>query len=417
MPTKRLTEAGIGRLRPAPSGKRDEHYDTVEPGLLLRVTDTGHKSWCLYFYNEAKGKRTHQRRTLGRYPDIGLAEARQLAREAKQAIRQGLAPDHHERQRRRAQQRQRANTFAAVAKLYMDERGNRLRCAGEYQRKLDVDLLPTFGDQPIADIGRAEIREFLVEKAKHAPIAANRLQALLSVVFNYALDTELVPANPIHRMKMPGVVNARERVLTNDELRSVWLGAETLRYPFGTLVRFLILTAQRRGEVAGLTWDEINGTGWRLPQARAKGGTGHIVPLAPQALVLLDEARKAQEDMDPDGTLTWEHVFTSSRADLPISGWSKYRPRLESKLPEPVPDWRLHDLRRTAATGMRSLGVDRLTVSKVLNHAEAGVTKIYDRYAADPEKRRALVLWASHVDRIVRGEPTPENVFKLPLRR
>ena len=143
-----------------------------------------------------------------------------------------------------------------------------------------------------------------------------------------------------------------------------------------------------------------------MPAERVKTGAGHIVPLSNMARDILAGCRIFE------GT---ELAFTNSTR--PMSGWSKFKKRLDRVITEqrgePIEDWHLHDLRRTAATGMRSLGIDRLTVSKVLNHAEGGITRVYDRYAADPEKRRALDAWAQHVEAVVSDEPAPSNVVEL----
>jgi integrase len=137
-------------------------------------------------------------------------------------------------------------------------------------------------------------------------------------------------------------------------------------YPFGTLYKMALVTGQRRGEVAGMKWSEITNEGWKLPGERAKKGKGHLVPLSSLAREILD------------GTPQIGELFFRSRTDTSLSGWSKAAKRLQ-KLCGPMEAWHLHDLRRTMATHMRSLGIDRLIVSKLLNHSEAGVTKIYDR--------------------------------------
>ena len=148
-----------------------------------------------------------------------------------------------------------------------------------------------------------------------------------------------------------------------------------------------------------MRWSEINGEGWKLPGERAKKGKGHLVPLSSLAREILDGAPQIGE-----------LVFRSNR-DAPVQNWSKAAKRLR-KLHGPMEQWHIHDLRRTFATQLRSLGVDRLVVSKLLNHAEAGSTKIYDRYAADPEKTAAMERWANRLREIISGAPA-DNVVQM----
>ena len=165
--------------------------------------------------------------------------------------------------------------------------------------------------------------------------------------------------------------------------------------------KFLLVTGQRRGEVAGMRWSEINGEGWKLPGERAKKGKGHLVPLSSLAREILDGVPQI-------GGLVFR-----AHTDAALKGWSKIAPRLE-KLTGPMEPWHLHDFRRTFATHLRSLGVERLVVSKLLNQAEAGVTKIYDRYAADPEKSAPMERWANRLREIVSGAPASNVVQMTP---
>ena len=194
----------------------------------------------------------------------------------------------------------------------------------------------------------------------------------------------------------PEAETSRDRLLSDDEIRAVWKAFETEGYPYGPLFKLMLVTAQRRGEVAGIRRCEIEGDAWRLPGARTKGGAGHLVPLSSLALEIICSL-----------PYIGDHLFTSGRrldadgknSDKPVIAFRKAKARCD--LMSRVENWRLHDLRRTAATNMRRLGTDRLTVSKVLNHAESGITQVYDRYGADAEKRDALELWCQRVRYIV----------------
>jgi integrase len=169
-------------------------------------------------------------------------------------------------------------------------------------------------------------------------------------------------------------------------------------YPFGQLFKLLLVTGQRRGEVGGMKWGEIGDEGWLLPNERAKKGKGHLVPLSSLAKEILSDTPQIGE-----------YIFRS-RKDQPLQGWSNAKERADELAG--IAEWHVHDLRRTFATTTRSLGVDRLVVSKLLNHAEAGTTKIYDRYAADPEKTAAMERWANRLREIISGAPT-SNVVQM----
>jgi integrase len=218
----------------------------------------------------------------------------------------------------------------------------------------------------------------------------------------FALDEEFVDASPAVRIRRPGTEIERERVLSDAELRDVWMACDRLAYPHGQIYRLALLTGQRVGEVAGLRRSEITGDIWSLPGERTKGGKGHAIYLTPLA-------REVLADVPSQGDVLFSNAVD---ANTPASEFSHARQHLYAAVDAvrrergetaPMPDWRPHDLRRTAATGMRGLRIDRLTVSKILNHSESGITKIYDRFSLDPEKRLAWEAWSRHVDSIVRG--------------
>ena len=182
------------------------------------------------------------------------------------------------------------------------------------------------------------------------------------------------------------------------EIRKVWKTFDRMGYPFGQLFKLLLVTGQRRGEVGGMKWSEIGEDGWVLPNERAKKGKGHLVPMSSLAKEILAVTPQIGE-----------YVFRS-RKDQPLQGWSNAKERADEFAG--IAEWHVHDLRRTFATGLRSLGIERLVVSKLLNHAEAGTTKIYDRYAADPEKTAAMERWANRLREIISGSPAT-NVVQM----
>ena len=329
-----------------------------------------------------------------------------------------IDPRETERVERRAAQKAKRDTFAAIAEMYMKERGSKRKSGIELQRKLDVDILPEIGHLPIADIGRADIKELLLNKAATSPVAANRLLALIRPIFAFAQDEDQLDAIPNLR-NLTQQETARDRVLSDDELRGVWRGALRLGYPYGHLVRFALLTGQRRGECAGLVRGELNGEGWKLPSERSKNGVGHLVPISALAQSILDDCPTIA------GT---ELVFAGWRGEL--AGWSRFKARLDKAITDvrradaekagddpgdvkPLAHWTLHDCRRTAATGMQSLGFTDEIVDRVLNHVLPGVRRTYNRFSRDPEKKVALDAWARHVEAVVADRPTASNVVDL----
>jgi integrase len=189
---------------------------------------------------------------------------------------------------------------------------------------------------------------------------------------------------------------ARDRVLTDEELRQVWQVAGTMGGPFGAMVRLLILTGQRRGEIARLMWSEIDLEKQLicLPRERVKNNRAHDVPLDAQAASLIQAMPRIND----------RFVFALN-SEGPINGFSKNKAQLDALLPAEMPPWTLHDIRRTVASGMARLGVSLVVIEKILNHVSgslAGVVGIYQRHEFADEKRAALQQWADHVDRLVR---------------
>jgi integrase len=388
MPRQKLTDAFLRNVKPPTEGQI-EYWDTLTPGFGIRVSYGGRKAFGVL--TRINGRLC--RFTLGSYPRLGLGEARDLAERIVKDAAKGISPKEREEEERRKAQADRRNTFAAVAEEFIADHAKNLRTRGEMQRMINVDLLPAWGDKPIGSISRADVKALLREKARTAPIAANRLLSLISTIFVWALDEEIIQASPAVRLKRPANEQERERSLTDEEIRKLWPAFTALGYPFGHALKFLLVTGQRRGEVSGIKWSEIDGNAWLLPGARAKSKQGHRVPLSTLALEILEETPRIGE-----------YVFMSGRGMNPLIGWDGAKGRVDAFLKEPIEPWRIHDLRRTMATQMRSLGIDRLVVSKLLNHAESGITKTYDRYAADPEKAAAMERWALRLREIISGE-------------
>lgn len=430
MAKTRLTDKTL--RRPAPAAGQTELWDDLVPGFGLRISAGGSRTY--FVMKRLNGKLV--RRTVGKVApsdmaavagELGLSAARERARKLLSDLARGIDPD--EAKARRAPPAKSPRTFGEVAAAYFKDPAKRggaaLKSRAELERKVRVDLA-AWKDRPIGEITRADIRAVINEKHATSPVSANRLLALIRRILRWAVREDLIAANPAVDIDRPAQEQERDRVLNLDELTRVWAGAERLGYPFGPLVQLLILTGQRRSEVAGLRWEEIDHAAWKLPDSRAKRGKGHLVPLSPRALTILNAAPRIGARPSLVFTTGKRAAKKGERVDpkappAPVSGWSRMKDRLDRVIAETaanavgepldmtrhaLPHWTLHDLRRSVATHLRDEQImgkaraDRLTVSKILNHAEGGMTRLYDRYSNDPEKRRALEAWAEVVERL-----------------
>ena len=219
-----------------------------------------------------------------------------------------------------------------------------------------------------------------------APAKAQRAYVHAHRLFKWCVGRGIVDVNPMAGLERPGRENSRDRVLTDTELAAVWQASAD--WPFGAIVRLLVLTGARREEIGQLTWGEVQGDTIRLEGARTKSGNGHLIPLSPPALELLGSAPRIGE----------KYVFTLDGIKPVSSSWSRAKARLDKA--SGVAGWRIHDLRRTVATGMQRLGVGLQTVEALLGHtggSRAGIVGIYQRHDFAAEKRAAVEQWGAHV--------------------
>ena len=410
MPKKKLTDAAVKTL-PVPERGRIEYFDAHDnapKGFALRVTAKGSRSWVLLF----RSGRTLRRLTIGSYPTFSLKEAREEARKARQIIDRGDDPAALKAEKK--VDARNPTTVKAVVADFIEKyhrRHRKNRTAEEIRRMFDRHVLPVWGSRDIKSIRKADIIRLIdTVSEKASPTRANRVLANVRKFFSWAAERDLVPASPVTGVKNPGKETERDRVLTDDEVRAVWKAAGELGYPFGTFTRMLLLCAQRRDEVARMRWDDVNEDGtWTLPRELTKADRSHEVPLPPMAIDIL-------KGISETGRLG-PYVFMSGRKSRshgdekrPISGFGRAKERLDSL--SGVTGWRFHDLRRTAGTNMAKLEIPVSTISRVLNHAEGGVTKIYARHSYLEEKRRALAAWAERLATIIDPEKDVENIIR-----
>jgi integrase len=419
VPKRDFTDRFLKAIQPAEAGKRVIIYDAQIPGFGIRVTDkcSPEVKGSFVLVTRFPGSRNPVPRRIGDYPAMSLAKAREIAREWREDIRQGIDPKVKETERRREEERRRADTVEAAFGVYADERLSTLRTGDEVKRAIKNHVLGMWGARPISEIRRADVADLIRSLRKSAPIAANRTLSYLKTFLSWCANEELIEASPASAIKRPSKEVKRDRVLTDVEIRAIWAACGELGV-FGGPIKMMLVTAQRRSEVGEMGWREIDRDQklWRLARERTKADRAHEVPLSDSALVILDETPKVSE-----------FVFASGRSSGAVNGWSKAKHRLDqlaaAKLKEfapetggELPEWRLHDLRRTAATHMAKLGVDRVVIGKVLNHAEAEVTAVYDRHRYDREKRLALELWAQRLEQIVQGRAGGEVVQLTAMR-
>ena len=418
-----LTDRTIASLpTPNDSERQRDHWDDRLRGFGVRVSYGGRRAFVLRYCVNNRLRRL----TLGPYPDLSLHDARRRAREVLGDVARGDDPAQDKQERRDAE------TFRGLAKAYLEMAEKRHRSWHEEARIINKDLLPEFGHRLLVDIRRRDVREHVeaIARKRDAPIMANRTLAVLSCMFNYALDREWIEANPAARIPSPGEERSRDRVLNDDELRELWAALQSLtgqeeetdetaqelhrakaRVTPATAEAFQVqlLTAQRPGEVRRMRWPDVdldNGW-WSIPGAIAKNTRAHRVPLTRPVVEILERRRQlAGEDA--------VFVFENRRGAGSIAHRGK---KAASILCRGLTfEFRAHDLRRTAATRMAEAGVPRDHIAKVLNHVEGGpaATRVYDRYAYDAEKREALERWARRLQMIVEGKTA--KVVAMPAR-
>lgn len=416
----RFTDLAVKAVAPDPA-RRLEIPDPGQSGLYLIIHPSGRKGWAVrYRMNERSRKLT-----LGRFPDIGLADARRMTAKALDQISRGEDPATEKKARRRetgAAGHVRADTVAALVAEYlrMRPRQKAIRSIGEVKRIFEVYVLPALGQRPVAKVTKREIIALLDDIAdRPAPIMANRTFEALRALFNWAIGRDWMAVSPMAGMAKPFETHSRDRVLTLGEIRWFWQATAAMGYPFGDAMRLCLLTGQRIGEVSGMTRQELDGNMWVIPGERAKNGEPHAVPLTDPVLEIIDRA-----PVIGDAGL----IFTTT-GESPISGRSKAKARLDRLMasaaekergePVEIDRFTIHDLRRTCASRMAELRIAPHVIEAVLNHKSGivrGIARIYNRYDYEAEKRDALEAWARRLDAIVDPKPS-ETVIELEARR
>jgi integrase len=402
MPRVNLTAKGIPAL-PMPEAGRTDYFDLTLPGFGLRVSapsarfPKGHRTWFVFYRSGGEQKRLK----LGLWkPDrtgTDLADARTAAREALRAASKGRDPAQERDERRRA------DTVRALSERYIREYAKpRKRTWKADENILKRSVHPAIGSKKVTGVTRGDIRDMLRTIKERAPIQANRTLEVVRKMFNWAIGEEIggVEYNPCDHIPKPSAENKRDRVLSDDEIRSIWAALPAIHPVAAGIYRFIFYTAARVGEVANVPCEELaEPKWWSLPAARSKNKLAHRVPLTAGALDVLAEMEKHNKKSNwifpapGGGPFRWIYR-KEHRALLEAAGVAYFSP---------------HDIRRTVASRLGSMGTPRLVIAKVLNHAERGVTAVYDRHGYDTEKRAALEAWERELAGILVGNQHRED--------
>lgn len=378
MPQIVFTARTIESLEPQ-IGKRLEFWDKSLPRFGLRITESGIKTWVVMY--RPNGSRVLRRLTLGRYPFLSLADAREKAWVTLRDVALGGDPVVDRIKARRTE------TFTELADCYLKEHAMKKKKSWKEDHRLIYrELIPTLRKYKAKEVSRRDIRGVLTNIVdRGAPIQANRVLALARKIFNFGVQEEIVDINPCWKIPAPSRERQRDRVLNPEEIKRLWdclsLHSTNVRLFF----KLVLLTAQRPGEVLRMSWSEIDFSAgwWTIPAERAKNNLSHRVALSRPAKLLLLEQKLLVADSPwvLPSHCRKNHVTEIKQALKVIRSQTdmQFIPR---------------DLRRTAASHMTSIGISRFIVKKVLNHKEREVTAVYDRYSYDSEKREATEKWS-----------------------
>jgi integrase len=352
-----------------------DYFDETVSGLALRVTAGGTKAWT--FLYTAAGRR--RRITLGRYPAVSLAKARTLALEARALIANGVDP------RARG-----AMTVNDLVEAYIAKHTATLKSGAEIARRIRKNIVPVIGNVPLAQLHRRDATRVVdAVTGRGAPVEATFAFQDLRSILRWAVARGDLDHDPIAGMPPPPGGKPRERVLSDDEIKTLWLKLPEALPRYAPILRLCLLTAQRVGEVAGMRREELDLKQrlWSLPGTRTKNGHAHAVPLSSAAMEIIGEPAS-------------EFVF-----DIAPTVVAQAIIRAQARTG--TAQWTAHDLRRTALTGMAKLGVEPIVLGHIANHrttTKAGMTlSVYVHHAYEREKRDALELWADRLRGIIAG--------------
>ena len=367
MPLVRLTELTVRTAKPLARGQYTV-WDSTLKHFGLRISQGGAKTFTVMH-----GK-LRERITIGRYPVISLAQARERAKEimADRTLNKDRTPNIK---------------FDAATQTFFTVQKQKCKASTivQYERLFKRHLLPRLRHRKLADIKPHEITH-IIDRLLKTPSECTHLYGLAQTFFRWAARRKYIDRSPMEGMEKPAKYRPRERVLTDDELRAVWRAAEDYAYPFGTIVQLLVLTGQRRSEIGKLKWSYVGDDEATLPPEIVKNNRTHTFPLGKWATRILEDTPRLGD-----------YVFMARGNRKGFNGWQSCTFTLMKKCG--TAHWTLHDLRRTFATNLAALGVAPHIVEKLLNHTGtiSGVAAIYNRYSFQKECREAVEKWETHL--------------------
>lgn len=441
MATTKLTKRNLEGIRKQTiatllsSGERDTTlWDEDLVGLGLRIAATGHASWLVQRRLGSGGSGAKQIRhafaSLADLPDP--EKARERARAILEGIRNGIDPNAQKRSNRLVEAIQYRDGKLGdlwttwLTKCRIRGKEKRLKSSDYWygiERLGKVEVLPILGsDTMIHTITKAQVRKLVEDKEAKSPAVARMIFAALRPFFLWCVEREAIAISPMNDLSQPSKVKARDRTLNDSEIVAVWSAASVLPYPWGPFYKLALLTAQRRDEVAAMEWSELNlkKREWIIPSSKTKNGKAHLVHLSPWATEILHSIQKQAGA---------RFVFTTSD-EVAISGFSKARLALDDNIKKynnnkTLSRFTVHDLRRTAATGMASLKVPPHVVERILNHITGrdvgGLVGVYQYFEYVDERREALILWANHINELLleamkKDSKASPNVVRISSR-
>jgi integrase len=396
MPVQKLTIQSAQNATPI-DGKETIYRDSEVTGFSLKVTPSNSR---IFFYQYRVGGRGGQTKKIkiGKFPEIKPDDARRIALQYVAEIARKEDPSNRLKVELKIRKDKQENTFGAAFELYTRQRLAQNRSGDEVERVFAKDFLPSLKDRPLAEVTRGEISK-LISKIydRNAPYAANRSCSFIKTFFRWSLGQGFIHGDPTSGLQKPFKGEAsRERVLTPVELKLLWAEFGELGYPFSQAMKILLLTAQRRDEVGNMRWSAIdleNGI-WSIDKQFTKNKQPHVVPLRQTVVDMLTAQKK--DATDEDGQLS-DLVFTTN-GKTAVSGWSKIKQRINAGLAEKghiLPDWRIHDFRRTVSSALGDMGYHDQDIAMLLNHQNRGVTAIYNRSRYLTSKTKMLSKWES----------------------
>lgn len=370
-----LTDKYIRNLQPDPQ-KQIQVQDSKEIGFGIRVNPKGSKTFFLSYRLNGKQRRYK----IGRYPDISLADARKEARKLKGLIAQGNDPA--------AKQEVNNPLFQDFLEDFINRYAKKkTQNWKETDRILRKEFLPSLKNKRMREIKKTDLIECINRIVDRGSMTmANQAHRAISKVFNWSVEQGILDFSPYEGAKQPGKNITRDRVLTDDELQKIWRASDQVCQQYGTIIKLLILTGQRRNEVCNMRYSDLDFDQklWSIPGTLTKSGKPQQVPLSKSVIQIIKKIPKLHP----------EFIFPARGKKRSTTCSSKWKRTLDEI--SGVKEWKQHDLRRTVATGMQRLGVKREVTKSLLNHTEntvSDVTSIYTKYDYLKEKREALKSW------------------------